>query len=85
MEISLPMLKQGRSIYFMFMPEGEDPDSFVRQNGKQAFEDQSLYKPLSDYLITMLTEELDLSQLEGQSAFLDQVQPHLQPMLSRLP
>ncbi|WP_163936839.1 DNA primase [Paraferrimonas sp. SM1919] len=40
LETALPLLKPGDRLRFMFLPDGEDPDSYVRQQGKQAFEQQ---------------------------------------------
>jgi len=37
---ALPYLTDGRQLKFMFLPDGEDPDSYIRQHGKQAFEQQ---------------------------------------------
>ncbi|PJG85928.1 DNA primase [Conservatibacter flavescens] len=65
---ALPHLHDGRQLKFVFLPEGEDPDSFVRQHGKQAFEEhlqQAL--SLSDFLFSHLTAQVDLSNKEGKS------------------
>tara|TARA_B100001094_G_scaffold333376_1_gene411226 strand:+ start:6303 stop:8018 length:1716 start_codon:yes stop_codon:yes gene_type:complete len=40
LETALPHLKAGRSIHFMFLPDQHDPDSFIREQGRQAFEKQ---------------------------------------------
>ncbi|ABZ75579.1 DNA primase [Shewanella halifaxensis HAW-EB4] len=40
LETALPLLKPGNQVRFMFLPEGEDPDTLVRQIGKQEFEAQ---------------------------------------------
>ncbi|HCD14360.1 DNA primase [Shewanella sp.] len=38
LETALPLLKPGDTVRFMFLPQGEDPDSMVRKTGKEAFE-----------------------------------------------
>src|SRR5690606_23421331 len=38
LEVSLPLAPDHKPIRFLFLPNGEDPDTFVRQNGKEAFE-----------------------------------------------
>ncbi|MEX2354095.1 MAG: DNA primase [Gammaproteobacteria bacterium] len=81
LEISLPLLRDGRQAFFMFMPEGLDPDDFVRQNGQQAFEDPRNFVPLSDYLLNTLKSGNDLGTREGRSRLVDEAIP----LVSRLP
>ncbi|GGB66890.1 DNA primase [Shewanella inventionis] len=38
LETALPLLKPGDQVKFMFLPQGEDPDTMVRKIGKEAFE-----------------------------------------------
>lgn len=58
LETALPELRDDREIRFLFLPTGEDPDSLVRQIGKEAFEAKltSDSVPLSDYLLQGLIE-----------------------------
>lgn len=68
LETALPYLNDGRQLKFMFLPDGEDPDSLIRQEGKTAFEqriDQSA--TLSDFLFTTLLAKVDLSSREGRA------------------
>ncbi|WP_394248802.1 DNA primase [Vibrio profundi] len=70
LENSLEYLKTGNTLKFLFLPDGEDPDSYIRENGKEAFE--QLVKeaaPLSKYLIDNLieTHNIDLGTSEGKS------------------
>ena len=56
LESSLAQLTDGKTIYFLFLPEGEDPDSYVSQNGKEAFEQQIAQSiPLSEFLLLELS------------------------------
>lgn len=68
LEAALPTMEDGRSAKFLFLPEGEDPDSLVRKEGSAAFE-QLLNgaQPLGDYLFDSAGEGLDLNSLEGRA------------------
>ncbi len=81
LENALPMLKEGRQVYFTFLPAGEDPDSFVRANGKAAFEDPALQHPLSEYLFKTLRQGLDLATPEGSALMIEKSIP----LLGKLP
>ena len=81
LEIALPLLRDGRRVYFMFMPESDDPDSFVRRHGPGKFTDTASYVPLSDYLLNTLRQNIDLNTREGR----DQLAEKSFPLLSRLP
>ena len=67
-ENALPYLHDGRQLKFIFLPDGEDPDSFVRTQGKQGFEAylQNALS-LSDFLFDSLIAQVDLSSKEGKS------------------
>ncbi|EMK6924715.1 DNA primase [Vibrio alginolyticus] len=68
MENALPYLTDGRQLKFMFLPDGEDPDSYIRQNGKQAFDQQvSNAMPLSEFMFSSLTQQVDMSTKEGMA------------------
>ncbi|HHF0485601.1 DNA primase [Vibrio diabolicus] len=68
MENALAYLTDGRQLKFMFLPDGEDPDSYIRQNGKQAFEQQvSNAMPLSEFMFSSLTQQVDMSTKEGMA------------------
>ena len=82
LENSLPYLRDGREIGFMFLPDGEDPDTLVRAQGGSAFEDAANHaKPLSDYLFDELCKNLELSTMEGRSALVEKAKP----LLAKLP
>lgn len=71
LESILPQMDPSIKAYFLFLPEQEDPDSFIKKNGKQAFlalNDQAL--PWIDFLIQTLTKQHELSSLDGKAAFL---------------
>jgi len=76
LENSLPLLKDGRQVYFMFLPEGEDPDTFVRSNGKEAFLETKMRTPLSEFLFNSLNKDIDLHSLEGRSEMVNKILPY---------
>lgn len=80
LETSLPLLRDGRQVYFRFIPEGEDPDSFIRQHGKQQFEDDSQYLSLSDYLLQELTRDFNPTIMEHKGKLLHDMQPYLKKL-----
>ena len=68
LENALPYLHDGRQLKFIFLPDGEDPDTFVRQQGKEGFESYlQQAQTLSDFLFDSLLAEVDLSSKEGKS------------------
>lgn len=68
MEHALPYLSDGRQLKFMFLPDGEDPDTYIRQYGKEAFEQQvDQATPLSDFLFSSLMQQVDSSSKEGKA------------------
>ena len=73
---ALPEVKAGREIRFLFLPEGEDPDSLVGREGAQAFEARvAAAVPMSEYLVAHLREQADVSHADGKARFMAFVQP----------
>lgn len=69
LENALPYLEDGRQLKFIFLPDGEDPDTYIRQYGKEGFEQyiqqaQSLEAFLFEHL---LQQNIDLATKEGKS------------------
>ena len=82
LQICLPEMRDGRETRFMFLPEGEDPDSYIRKIGKEAFElaiKQS--QSFSEYLFKQLTDEADISGIGGRAKLIETARP----MLSQMP
>ena len=77
LETALPLLRDGRQVFFLFLPEDEDPDTFVRKHSAQAFEDESRLVPLSDHLLKTLKTGINLNTHEGRTRLSDLVIPHL--------
>jgi len=76
LENSLPVLRDGVQARFLFLPDGEDPDTLVRQEGQQAFEQRlSKATPLADFMLHHLAEPLDLSTADGCARLSEQAKP----------
>ena len=69
LESTLPSLQDGRRARFLFLPDGEDPDTLVRSEGTDAFRARinQHAQPLADYFFQHLSEEADPSSLEGKA------------------
>ena len=82
LENTLPVLRDGREARFLFLPEGEDPDTLVRKIGREAFETKMAQAThLSDFLFHHLSESLDLDSIDGRARLVDLARP----LLARLP
>lgn len=69
LQSALPQLKDGVELNFVFLPDGEDPDSLVQKEGKAAFLQRLEHaKPLSQYLFEHLLNEYDAASDAGKSA-----------------
>ena len=79
LENALPHLQDGKQLRFLFLPTEHDPDSYIREHGKEAFEhllgEEAL--PLSGYLLRELSAQVDLKTQEGRSALLERAKPLL--------
>jgi DNA primase len=72
----LPEAREGREIRFLFLPEGEDPDSLVGREGSEQFEARiGDALPLSEYLVSQLLEQADVSHADGKAHFVSLARP----------
>ncbi len=68
MEQALPYLNDGRQLKFMFLPDGEDPDTYIRQYGKEAFEQEiANAESLINFMFRTLVDQIDTSTREGKA------------------
>lgn len=82
LENALGYLKSGNILKFLFLPDGEDPDSYIRKHGKEAFEQQVRdAKPLSEYLFSNLTEQVQVGSNEGKAA----LEALADPLIRKIP
>ena len=78
----LPRMREGRQAHFLFLPDGEDPDSIVRKEGMDGF--RARYPtalPLSKYLFDELAKESNLSSIDGRARLAEKARP----MLAQIP
>lgn len=80
MEIALPLLQDGRQVFFKFLPEGMDPDDYVRAEGAEKFIGESELTSLSDYLLNISRDNADLGSAEGSSLFMKNISPRLEAL-----
>ena len=78
LESVLPRMKDGRQAFFLFLPDGEDPDTIVRQEGAAGF-DARLQQamPLSEFFFQELGKDIKLSTLDGKARLAERARPLL--------
>ena len=82
LEIALPEMRDGVSAKFLFLPDGEDPDSMVRQLGTEAFLEQvAKSQPLSEFLFEQLSDGIDSSTADGKA----RLSKTCAPQINRIP
>jgi len=82
LENALPVMREGRQVGFVFLPEGEDPDSLVRSRGREAFE-ALVTKPIpfSTFLYENLQKQVDMNSIDGRARLAELARP----LLAKLP
>jgi DNA primase len=79
LEVSLPLAPDHKPIRFLFLPDGEDPDTYIRRHGKDAFEARVRESDtLSQFLLAHLRSEGDLSVPEGRARLVSVAKPLIQ-------
>ena len=79
---ALPLMRDGRQARFLFLPEGEDPDSLVRRIGAEALRAEiAQAQPLSEFLFDKLASQVDMQTLDGRARLGELARP----LLERLP
>ncbi len=82
LQTALPLMRDGRQARFLFLPDGEDPDSLVRQIGAEALGAQiGQAQPLSEFLFDKLASQVDMESLDGRARFGELAKP----LLAQLP
>jgi DNA primase len=76
---ALPALTDGLKLSFLFLPKEHDPDSYVREFGKEKFEaEMKLAMPLSQFILKHLSEDNPLQSQEDRVRFLNEAEPIMQ-------
>ncbi len=82
LESALPRLRDGRQAYFLFLPDGEDPDTLIRKEGKDGFEKRlKAATPLSEYFFGELSHDVDTASLDGRARLAERARP----LIAKLP
>ena len=78
LESVLPRMKDGRQAFFLFLPDGEDPDSIVRSEGAAGFDTRlQQATPLSQFFFDELGKDVKLSTLDGKARLAERAKPLL--------
>jgi len=82
LENALEHARDGRQLRFLFLPEGHDPDTLVGEEGSEAFEARiATALPLSEFLVTQLAAQADLTNVDGRARLAELARP----LLARVP
>ncbi|MDD2722061.1 MAG: DNA primase [Gallionella sp.] len=83
LENALPLLQDGKRINFLFLPAEHDPDSFVREFGREVFEQRvAEAMPLSEYLLEEICSGLDLRSQEARNQLIQRAKPLISAITS---
>jgi DNA primase len=78
LETVLPQATGRQQVRFLFLPEGEDPDTLIRREGRDAFEERAkAAAPLSEFLFRQLTAQVDMESLDGRARLGELARPLL--------
>lgn len=81
LESCLPHLNNGLEVRFIFLPEGHDPDSLIREKGKSVLLDHvKTAIPLNEFFFTTLARSINLSTMAGKSQLVNAAKPYLNKM-----
>jgi len=79
LEVSLPLIADQKVVRFLLLPTEHDPDSFIREQGREAFETMlAKAKPLSTFLLEELSGRVDMESAEGRARLIHEAGPLLQ-------
>ena len=77
-ENALPMLGGNHELKFMFLPDGEDPDTIVKKEGADAFNQRiDNAQSYSDYFFASLEDRVDTSSMDGRARLIEIAKPYL--------
>ncbi|MFK8082090.1 MAG: DNA primase [Granulosicoccus sp.] len=78
LQATLPCLQDGRDAHFLFLPDGEDPDSVVKTNGAAGFNDLLAQRiPIIDFLYQYLASDVDMKSIGGKAQLAEKSKPLL--------
>ncbi len=78
LESVLPRMRDGRQAFFLFLPDGEDPDTIVRKEGAPGFDTRlAQAMPLSEFFYGELSKDVNLAGMEGKARLAERAKPLL--------
>jgi DNA primase len=81
-ESVLPRMRDGRQALFLFLPDGDDPDTLIRREGAAGFEERlKNATPLSEFFFAEIGKDVNLSSLDGKARLAERARP----MLGQIP
>jgi len=81
LQTTLNVVREGREARFLFLPEGEDPDTLVRQEGTTAFEQRiQSALPLSQFLFEHLSSQVQMDSIDGRAHLVELAKPLLEKL-----
>jgi DNA primase len=81
LESALPAMRDGRQAFFLFLPEGHDPDSLVRAEGVEVFRERlAQARPLSEVFFDQLCADADTGSVDGRARLAEQAAPALRKL-----
>ncbi|WP_455203827.1 DNA primase, partial [Kaarinaea lacus] len=79
----LPIIGEDKQIKFLFLPEGDDPDSVIRREGREGWQQRLVQAtPLSEFLFEGLSNNLDLNTVDGRAALVERAKPQVKKIPS---
>ncbi|MEH6591593.1 MAG: DNA primase [Halioglobus sp.] len=81
LEAALPCMEDGRQARFLFLPEGDDPDTIVRRGGQALFNElMAGATPLEEFLFETLSDGIDISSMDGRARLSKLALPHIRQL-----
>jgi len=81
LEATMPKLREGLQARFLFLPDGEDPDSMVRKQGTEAFSALlTTARPLSEFFFDHFTKDLDLGSMDDRARLVELAKPNIESL-----
>jgi DNA primase len=81
-ESVLPRMRDGRQAMYLFLPDGEDPDTLIRKEGTEGFEERlKNATPLSEFFFAEIGKDVNLASLDGKARLAERARP----MLAQIP
>jgi DNA primase len=81
LESTLPRLRDGRQAFFLFLPEGEDPDTIVRSEGAEGFDRRlQAAMPLSEFFFNEMGRDIRMDSLDGRARLAERARPLIEQM-----